>query len=163
MKDIRTNYTINVEESILILVLFAKNKKLVGRPSNQILLIFDTGVFLGHPVAEDQIMILSLQDLFLYEELLNENKAIDISSKAAEECISTSFITSLVSSSYLEAEAGKSNWLRLMLSDAIYSMLLVLFERLIGSSIPENTVAEKIAKLGWQILDNVIMCHKNIK
>ena len=104
-----------------------------------------------------------MQDLFLYEELLCENKAIDISSKLAEECISASFITSLVSSSYLEAEAGKSNWLRLMLSDAIYSMLLVLFERLIGSSIPEDTVAEKIAKLGWQILDNVIMCQKNIK
>lgn len=105
-----------------------------------------------------------LQDLFLYEELLNENKAIDISSKLAEECISTSFITNLVSSSHLEAaEACESNWSRLLLSDAIHSMLLVLFERLIGSSTAEDTVGENIAKLGWQILDSVITCHKKIK
>ena len=83
------------------------------------------------------------------------------------ECVKTQYITDIATNMNIEetdsGSCGKAGLIRLVLIDALSCLLRVLFENIISLDQEDDEDKERMAKLSWITLSNIVSCHKRIK
>ena len=79
----------------------------------------------------------------------------------------TQYITDIATNMAIEeTDSGsceKAGLIRLILIDALSCLLRVLFENIMSLDQEDDEDKERMAKLSWITLSNIVACHKRIK
>lgn len=109
---------------------------------------------------------LFFQKLFIFDDVITDD-VIKVVEEIVTECGKTQYIADLTTNMTIEeADIGSSekiDWTKLMLIDAVSCLLHVLLENVIILNPRNEEEKERLAKLCWLTLNNVVSCYNQIK
>ena len=112
------------------------------------------------------LFLFSVQKLFIYDELMTSG-VLEITEKLLAECVNTQYISDLATNMSIEdtddEASGKADWTKMLLIDALSCLLRLLFENVFSLNQEDEEEKERMAKLSWIVLNNIISCHNRMK
>ena len=95
------------------------------------------------------------------------SEVLEITEKLLAECLNTQYICDLATNMSIEETddeaSGKADWTKMLLIDALSCLLRLLFENIFSLNQEDEEEKERMAKLSWIALNNIISCHNRMK